>query len=539
MAHGPVRDHRRSAKAPARAPAGRAAGRSAARQAQRRRRQKVVKVVAISLASVVLLGAGAAFYVYHQLNGNIQTTAISSKNKGVEKKDALGRSPINILAMGSDARNSAADCKLGGACKDSSGARADVEMVVHISADRSNATVMSIPRDLVTDLPACTDEKSGRSVAARQDMINSALDYGANCQVAAVHQLTGIPIDHFVEVDFAGVVSMSNAVGGVPVCVNHNVYDPQSHLKLSANKVHILKDVAALQFLRTRHGFGDGSDNIGRTSGQHIFLSAMINQLKSAGTLSSPTKLYKLANAATKSLTVDTGLGSIPKLIDLAEDLSKVPTKRITFTTMQNNVDPANTARVLEGPDADTLFRTIANDQPLTDAAGKKTGTTAPTVAPVDKSTVSVHVENGTSTIGWAGTVLKKLTDAGFSPSSTAGNADAPTATTTLTYPAGQVAQAKAVATALGLPTSHVKQGTGDGIVLLLGADWTTGDTFPGGHPAPVDTKKALTGALAYNGGDKSTCVQVSTQRTIASPTGGITPEQSYARHPEIKDSAP
>jgi LCP family protein required for cell wall assembly len=487
-----------------------------------------------------VLAAGAFFYIYNELNGNIHTDALSSKSTGVEKTDAFGRSPINILVIGSDARSNKADCKLGGDCVSGGGSRADVEMVVHLSADRTNATIMSIPRDLVTDLPACSDPKTGRSAGERTDMINSALDYGPDCQVASVHHLTGIPIDHFVEVDFAGVVSMSDAVGGVGICVDNNVYDPLSHLKLSKGS-HTLKGVSALEFLRTRHGFGDGSDNVGRTGGQHAFLGAVMDQLKSAGTLTDPAKLLSLATAGTKALTVDTGLGSISKLIGLAQDFSKVPGDRTTFTTMQNGPDPQNSARVVEGPGAATLFRTIADDQSLTTAGGKKSQASSATAAPVDLSAVTVDVQNGTGTPGRAGLVLQKLTDAGVGSGSTAGNASAPTATTTLTYPPTEAAQAKAVAAVLGLPKSHVKQGTDSRIVLMVGSDWPTGTVYPGGHAsaAPTDTKKALTGALAQNGGS-SKCVHVSTQLTIPTgPNTGITPEQSYADHPEIKNSAP
>ncbi|WP_234443264.1 LCP family protein [Streptomyces cellulosae] len=499
------------------------------------------------------MAAGGFFYIYRQLNGNIHTAAIDAKSAGTEKKDAFGRSPINILVIGSDTRGDKADCGLGGACEQGGGERADVEMVVHISADRSNATVLSIPRDLVTSLPPCTGNKTGQSggVGARTDMINSALTYGPDCQVAAVHHLTGIPIDHFMEVDFAGVVSISDAVGGVGICVDKNVYDPSSHLKLSAGP-HTLKGVAALEFLRTRHGFTGGSDNVGRTSGQHAFLSAAMKKLNSEGTLTNPVKVLKLANATTKALTVDQNLGSISGLVGLAQDFSKVPANRVTFVTMQNVPDPGNQARVVQGPGAATLFRTIADDQSLTIATGKKSaGSSARSkTQPFDDSSVAVHVENGTGTANRAHMILQALTDAGFSSGSTADNAGTTATTTTLTYPQGESAQAKAVASALGLPTSDVKQGSGNEIVLLIGSDWMTGTAYPSSHrsSASADTQKALSGALARNGSD-SACVHVSTDRTInetadGKPTTavtkwGTTPSVAYSRSPDVKDSAP
>ncbi|QMU79678.1 LCP family protein [Streptacidiphilus sp. PB12-B1b] len=524
-------------------------GRAAARKNRQGKRKKTVKIVCISLAGVVVLAAAGVGYEYNKLNGNITADNLfngSKKPALTEKPDAFGRTPLNILVLGSDTRSSAADCKIGGDCSDGGvGANADVEMVVHLSADRSNATVMSIPRDLETTLPACTDTKDHTSFGGGVGMINSSLQYGPGCTVAAVEQLTGIPIDHFAMVDFSGVVNMSDAIGGVSVCVSANVYDPDSHLKLSKG-THTLQGLGALEFLRTRHGFGDGSD-LGRTYAQHIFLTQMINKLKSADTLSNPVKLLDLAGAATKALTVDTGLDSIPKLVDLADDLNKVPTDRITFTTMQNQPDPANNNRVVIGPGAQTLFRTIANDQSLTTAGGGKstaaTATATATAAPaptVPAAQIAVQVLNGTGLGGRAGTVESALVNQGYSSNSSVG--DAPSAaTTSLSYPAAEAGEAKEVAASLGLPGSALKQGGGSQLTLVIGRDWTSGSTFPGGKasPAAADTKVALSGAHDQTGNQTNSCAPVSTQYTVALNGVGMTPTQAYNDSPKVPDSAP
>ncbi len=377
-------------------------------------------------------------------------------------------------------------------------------------------------------------------------MINSTLQYGPGCTVAAVQQLTGIPIDHFAMVDFSGVVNMSDAIGGVNVCVSNNVYDPDSHLKLSKG-THTLKGIAALEFLRTRHGFGDGSD-LGRTYAQHIFLTQMINKLKSANTLSDPISVLSLANAATKALTVDTGLDSIPKLIGLADDLNKVPTDRITFTTMQNAPDPANTSRVVIAPGAQTLFNTIANDQSLTTSTGAKssaasaTASAAPSAAPsVPASDITVQVENGTAVSGRASAIRTALVNQGFSSDSTAGDAPDAAVTTTLGYPASQAGQAKEVAAGLGLPSSALKPGTATQLTLVIGGDWTSGTAFPGGKasPAPANTQVALAGAHDQTGNQTGSCAPVSTQYTVSLNGVGMTPIQAYAASPNVPNSAP
>ncbi|MEV6294789.1 LCP family protein [Streptomyces sp. NPDC051896] len=524
-------------------PGGRAEARAAARGRGRRGRRarsvgrgrKALKILGIGLSVIIVVTAGAGWWFYQHLNGNIHSVALDGKG-GNEKADAFGRTPINILVMGSDGRTSQADCKLGGGCSRTgvqSGSNADVQMVVHISADRSNATVMSIPRDTMTQVPACKNTETGQSTSGYYGQINSALQYGPACQVATVHRLTGIPIDHFVKLDFSGVVQMSDAIGGVSVCVSDNVYDTYSHLKLSKG-THTLKGKAALEFVRSRHGFGDGSD-LGRTISQHIFLSSMIRKFKSAGTLTDPTAVYGLADAATKALTVDDGLGSVKKLISLASDVNKVPTKRMTFTTMQTAPDPNNKDRVVVGQGARTLFSTIANDQSLTTGSGKKSAaasaTAKATASAVPASQIAVTVENGTSVTGRASAIATALTDQGFSSGTTTANAPSPATTTTLTYGTDQKAQAETVAKALGLPSSHLKQGTGSGLTLVIGSDWPSGTGFPGGtsSPAPADTQAAVGGAHASTADQAKTCAKVSPYRTVSLNGVAMTPAQAYA----------
>ncbi len=335
-----------------------------------------------------------------------------------------------------------------------------------------------------------------------------------------------------MQLDFSGVVRMSDAVGGVPVCVDSDVYDTYSHLKLSKG-THTLKGVAALEFLRSRHGFGDGSD-LGRTYAQHLYLSSLIRKLKSAGTLTNPASVYHLADAATKALTVDTGLGSISKLTGLAGDLNKVPSKRITFTTMQTAPDPADVNRVVVGTGARTLFGTIAADQSLTTASGGKTAaasatsTAAPTVP---ASQITVQVENGTGLPGRASALASALTGKGFNPATSGGNAPAPAATTTLDYGPGQQAEAKTVAGALGLPSAHLKQGTTAGLTLVVGSDWQSGTVYPGATatPPPADTKTALSNSHAETADQSKSCAKVSRYRTVNVNGVPMTPAQAYA----------
>nr|QIZ01796.1 LCP family protein [Streptomyces sp. S1D4-11] len=512
----------------------------------------MLRTAAISLSVLVLATAGVGWWFYEHLNGNLHSVPLTDgtgDSAGKEKADSFGRTPINLLVMGSDGRTNASDCKLGGGCSQTgvqSGSNADVEMVMHISADRSNATVMSIPRDTVTTVPACKDTETGISTNGYTGMVNSALQYGPACQVATVHRLTGIPIDHFVKLDFSGVVKMSDAVGGVSACVDKDVYDTYSHLKL-AQGTHTLKGVAALEFVRSRHGFGDGSD-LGRTYSQHLFLSSMIRKFKSAGTLTDPTAVYRLADAATKALTVDTGLGTIRKLIGLAADVDKVPAKRITFTTMQTAPDPNDSNRLVPAATAQSLFATIANDQSLTSSSGEKTAAASATAkatatAPaLPAAQIAVTVENGTTVTGRASAVATALIDKGFSSGTTTGNAAGTTSTTTLTYGSGHKAEAQSAAKALGLPSSHLKQSdaTGStGLTLVIGTDWTSGTAYPATTPAPADTKAATSNAHAETADQSKTCAKVSPYRTVSLNGVAMTPTQAYRAASGTKDSAP
>jgi LCP family protein required for cell wall assembly len=529
-------------------PAG-SASRAELRRSQKRGRRKGLKIVGLITAGILVVVCSGATYLYFHLAGNIKTAKLYTGTDkaaavGVEKPDAFGRTPYNLLLIGSDTRATASDAQIGGDA--GTGANADVEMLVHLSADRSNITVMSIPRDLMTDLPACTDPTTGVSVGAHYGQINSSLQQGPSCTAEAVHKLTGIAIDDFAMVDFSGVEALSNALGGVNVCFTGNLYDLNSGLKLTAG-THNLKGLAALEFLRTRDSFGDGSDNVGRTTATHVFFSDMITRLKSSGTLANPLTLLSIANAATKALTVSPNIDSPVKLVDMAQSMNKVPTNRITFTTMQNQQDtaPDEGSRVLIAPGAQTLFNAIINDQSLTTSTGssssaaKATATVAPTASPtpsVPVSGITVNVYNGTEVSGWAVTVAQELVNDGFD-SGTAGYSDnASPAHTTLSYGPGQAAQAQVTARTLGLPSTALKQGSSAGLNLVLGADWTSGKSFPGSKPTapPLNTAAALAQTHSQNA-SQSQCVLVSTAYTQP----GATPAMEFAEHPNVPNSAP
>ncbi|MEU6374098.1 LCP family protein [Streptomyces sp. NPDC046909] len=502
-------------------------GRGRRRKDGRKRTRRVLRWTAITVAVVILGASGAGYLYYRHLNSNIKNDALNigdEKDRAAESKaNAAGQKPLNILLIGSDARDTAENQKLGGA-KSTFGSAplADVQMLVHVSADRSNMSVVSMPRDTLLQIPKCTDPDTGEVYAATttRTMTNQSLGRGGpGCTVATWEKLTDIHIDHFMMIDFSGVVSMADAVGGVPVCVDANIYSHTSTgsgsgLKLEKGTTSI-KGKQALQWLRTRYGFEDGSD-LARARAQHMYMNSMVRQLRENATLTNPGKLQNLAEAATKALTVDDGLDTVKKLYDLADQLRQVPTKRITMTTMPNRYVGA---RVEPTEDADTLFRLVREDIALDGKDKKKTTTettTSDKAAADDK--IGIQVQNGTRTdtlapvSGRATAVTELLVSKGFTQSA----ADTSTATaaekTLVRYPSVDLkGDALRVAKVLGIPTSSVKKSTDvSGVTLVVGADWRSGTTYE----APEESDTTPDTADAINGADTSKCMHVNSDYT-------------------------
>jgi LCP family protein required for cell wall assembly len=492
----------------------------APRKARKTGAARYLKPLAMATSMLVVVATVAGWLYYQHLNDNIKHGALSFGDMSGEQADVNGHTPLNILLIGSDSRNTAEDLKLGGSQSSVGGpVHADVEMLLHVSADRSNASLLSIPRDTMVDIPQCTDPATKKTYpATRHSQITNSLSHGGpGCTVYTWYKLTGIPIDHYMMVDFGGVVSMADAVGGVPVCVDANVADPDSHLRLTKGD-HVISGVQALEWLRTRHGFGDGSD-LYRTQTQHMYLTAMMRKMKSGGTLTDPSKIFGLAEAATKALTVDDGLDSVAKLAGLANQLKGIQLDRLTTVTMPYAADPQNpTAWVIPKPgDAQRIFAMVRDDVPL-DAHGKpKTGgpasapaspapsSSAP-AASVPKASIHVSVQNGSSTPGRAGAIAAALQQDGFPLAASGGNAATAQSATTVEYPAGDLAKAQQVAAALKLPPTAVKADNAMPMTtVVIGSDWDSGTTYSTATPSAG----AVPSSAPKQTGDQSACAHV------------------------------
>ncbi|MFI2373313.1 LCP family protein [Streptomyces sp. NPDC018833] len=497
----PPQRSRRAGNASGRVP--QQAGRRKRKQAASRKK-KALLWTGGTLALVMVTTAAAGYLYYEHLNGNITSLPDDNAGTGGFSKDRA----INILLIGTDKRTGAGNGSYGD--KNSPG-HADTTLLLHVSKDRTNATAVSIPRDLITDIPDCptTQEDGSTKVIPGTEgtRFNESLGQSGrtpSCTMRTVKELTGITMDHFMVADFNAVKTLSSAVGGVPICLEKDIKDDKSKLDLPAGD-HTLEGEEALAFVRTRHAVGFGGD-LDRIKIQQQFLSSLMRKLKSNDTLTSPTKLVKLAEAGTEALTVDSRIDDMMKLRDLGLELGKFDMKNLTFATVPVLDNPAEKVKatvVLDTPKSDALFSMVKNDVSLTEVEQKKKaakdeqaellkGTRA------EAADVRVDVFNGGGPSGAAQKTLGWLQNTeGVLKSSNKGNAPADVTRTTLEYAPNQADQARKLADLMGLPAAALKPGTEDAqgleaMTLTLGPDFKdAGVPITGPAKAPVDAVQA------------------------------------------------
>ncbi|CAM5454838.1 LCP family protein OS=Streptomyces rochei OX=1928 GN=G3I25_33285 PE=3 SV=1 [Streptomyces rochei] len=458
---------RRRRTAPEEPPPGR---RGRRRPAKKSKGKKILLWTGGTMALVVL-AAGTAGYLYLQhLNDNIESLPDDGAGTGGFQKDQA----INILLIGTDKRTGSGNEGYG---DNGSAGHADTTILLHVSKDRSNATALSIPRDLIVDIPDCptTQEDGSTKVIPGSTGVRFNQSLGQSgrtpsCTMRTVTELTGVRPDNFMVADFNAVKTLTSAVGGVEVCLAKDINDPDSHLNLPAGK-HTIEGEDALAFVRTRHSVGFGGD-LSRIEIQQQFLSSLMRKLKSNDTLTSPSKMVKLAEAGTKALTVDSTLDDIGKLKDLGLELGKLNTKNLSFVTVPVRDNPAEKVKatvVLQEEPARQVFDMIKEDVSFTEVKKKESEKEKKEKAAVaarlegeksDPSEVRVRVLNGGAPDGSAQRELLYLqNEAGVTKSENAGDADAEVARTTLEYAPDQADQARALAEILGLSGAAMKPG--------------------------------------------------------------------------------
>jgi LCP family protein required for cell wall assembly len=345
--------------------------RSAARVAHGRKRSRAggvrfaFTIVATALAVALVSGTGvAAVAVWDVASSARDSVALATSLDEIPQIGAI-EGGVNVLLVGSDSREGQ-DEVFG---EDEGTVLNDVNMIVHIAADHKSATVVSIPRDMVVPIAECPDGGGGW-----QGPINATLnDGGLACVVLTVEELTGLSIPYAAVVQFDGVIELADALGGVDVCVAEEINDDFTQTYLTAGN-HTLSGIAALQFLRTRHGVGDGSD-LSRISNQQVFLSALVRKLKSEGTLTNPLTLYNLAKAAVSNLTLSESLNNVDTMVSIAMALRSIPLDRVVFVQYPGSTGGEGIYLGKVAPKqeaADELFAALIADLPI--ALGGDTG---------------------------------------------------------------------------------------------------------------------------------------------------------------------
>ncbi|MFD8672040.1 LCP family protein [Streptomyces seoulensis] len=417
--------------------------------------------------ALVLVVTGTAGYLYlKHLEGNVSATDVGSAAKqGFSKDDAF-----NILIIGTDKRTGAGNEGYGD--KNSVG-HADTNILLHVAKDRTNATALSIPRDMIVDVPDCeTLQPDGsRKVIPGSSQVRFNTSLGqegrdAGCTMRTVKAVTGITPDHFMMVDFNAVKTLTSAVGGVKVCLKHAVNDKDSHLQLPAGESKV-EGEQALAFVRTRHAWGNQGD-LDRIKVQQQFMGSLMRDMSSSDTLTNPRKLLDLAEAATNALTVDKGIKSVGTLKDIALEMKKVPPKNITFLTVpviDNPAEKVHATVVVNQTAGPQIFDAINNDVSFTDVKKKEKAAKDAQAARLKgtrsaPSDVRVRIMNGGAVAGSAQETLNWMqTEKSILKSENAGNAPAELSRTTLEYAPDQAPQARELAALMGLSGSAMKPG--------------------------------------------------------------------------------
>jgi LCP family protein required for cell wall assembly len=340
---------------------------------------RMVGVAVVVLA--VSAGAIAGYAVWNTISNIAPGVHLAHlKNEPVPQVGSVAGA-VNLLLTGSDTRTGQAGFEDRADLAGSSGTgNNDVTMVLHISADHTHAAVVSIPRDLLVPIPQCQRANGSVIGGTSLAMFNTTLSRGGlSCTVLTAEKLTGLTIQYAAEISFDGVIEMSDAVGGVTVCLATAVRDPYVGLDLTAGE-HSIDGSVALAFLRSRHGVGDGSD-LGRISDQQLFLSSLLRKITTTGVLENPLTMYSLANAALKNMQLSDTLTSPATMVAIALALKDISLSNIVFVQWPSASNPAYPGRVVTSQAAAaTLDFALDHDRPITLAGSTGRATeTAPT----------------------------------------------------------------------------------------------------------------------------------------------------------------
>lgn len=497
-----------------------------------KRRGRIIGRIVVGFFALVVLGVATAAVgvenVLHKVHHGASLDTLIDSNKRPAKPSPAsggngGGTPENILILGVDSRlGENSQYQVSGGLPAQTESLSDTAILAHLSADGKHATLVSIPRDSVVEIPQCRKiDKNGQPLSdasgnpeytqKTKALFNEAIQLGGPaCSAATLESLAGVRIDHYLEIDFTGVVKMSEALGGVPLTMCEPIRDSHTGLNLPAGPVN-LKGQQALAFVRARYGL-TGGDDLHRIQRQQQFMASMARKALDTANFFDPTRMYSFYSAVAGSLTTDMSSSS---LVNLALHYRHIDTSNIVFVTVPTYPAPKGDKfyqhLYWSEDEANTLFSAIQDDRPLATSSGNVAQIT---VAP---SNVSVSVLNGVGTNGLAGQVAGDLRAKGFRVVNVATAQNVPVDKTTLTYSSSRTTSMQALASALAVkPQEVVSENAGSTITLTIGKDWAglaaaTASASPtpvaSGSPSPATSGSALPGVKTTNASSQA-CVQ-------------------------------
>ena len=454
--------------------------------------------IASVLSVIIVLGSVAGWGLSNRYVNDKKTVNVFSKLDQASRPQAVDTAGMTILAVAVDDRTGltrAQQNALHVGHGNYGAARTDTIMVIRIAPNGGGATAVSLPRDTWVDIPAYTDTQ-GQQHAATQDRINTLLERGGpQLLTQVVESLTGMRIDHYISLNFAGFLTMVDAVGGVPMCIPKALKDASSGLDLAAGQ-QTLTGRQALAYVRARHIDSD----FGRMQRQQRFLSSMAQRVASAGTLLNPLKLNGFIDAAMKSITTDETLGR-DAIMNLAQRFRGLSLSKIRFLTVPISNGNANingnSVVLWDQAQAKTLFTDLANDRPVVlpaaTAAAAPTTSGLPTVAP---GVIRLTVLNATNITGLARRAATSLAKVGFGFAAQPGNAPTSGATATVVeFPKAMAEAARTVAASIPFATLQ-QTADASGITILVGKDWTDAKTVKLGAATSASSGTTSTTAV-------------------------------------------
>jgi LCP family protein required for cell wall assembly len=456
---------------------------------------RILRWFAVGLAGVLVVGVTGVYLIDRHLNGNIGHIA-GPTGLVPQIPHRPHDKTLNYLIIGSDNRQIPGGRKYGHGDFEN---LSDTVILAHIPGNGRSAQMISFPRDGLVTIPSCS-RKDGTVVPAHQDKFNAAFAIGGPaCTIKAVEALSHIPINDYIIVSLPGFVQISNALGGVEVCLPQAVDDPKAKLHLPAGRQKI-KGETALAFVREREQLG-GS----RIRRQQEFLASAIKEATISRLLFHPFRLYHLLDAATKAITTGhLGLGDLRRL---ANRFRSIKPGRITFYTVPTFPE---TRQVLAGYDnpagvfvdpidtvtADRLFESIRHDTAVAVPTPSASGSASPLPSLiVDPANVPVRVLNGNGVKGAAGRAAADLRAAGFDVVDV-GDADSDTYTQTVVrYGATRVQSSQTLAAAVPGAVREYDAGLGNIVDIVIGSDYTGAHTVtvsPGPSATPSTTPEPI-----------------------------------------------